>query len=798
MAGLIRKVLYAVVTMVVLPGVVVGAQNRTPRGNSVKTSVRSASSDTNASIRRSAMSVIARSTRLNNSRSGKIITARPVVSRNATHVPVRSVARVSTTGVNVSRAASSKSGVARSGVNRVAKAFGGISRSATARATAVFNDISKIGGGYNTCRDAYATCMDQFCANANDTYRRCFCSEKFKKFRDLNDAIDKATGMLEDFAANNLNAIDKTADEVNAMYSATEGEKAIRKDTSESQKILDEVDDILSGKKSTTKKSTKSNSGITGLISFGDFSDTGDIFSNSISDIFSGRGSSDNVSELEGTSLYQRAGNQCATITRSSCSSDAMFNLASSAYSIMITQDCNAFEKSIDAKKETVMQKVRKAEQMLREARLEEYIAHNSKDFNDCITKVEDKIKEQACGEKYEKCLDYTGEYVNATTGKAIYSQKLFKISDIAPKLGDLDIIAENPKWDELLEGYKNRATEALDSCRGIQEDVWADFKRMTIIRIAQAQSDLLEETKDGCIKKIKDCYSGINADLELADIKSEEISVDALRAITTRGACYDDVMACAALYGDTSGCVYDAKTKKLTTSKTGTGKCGLQSLLAYVDTVDSAKIAEACEETLMAKVHSMCDETKEDDDGESTTTLGKCTDKSPDYLRAELNRHAQLYCAKDYIKNDDANTINGDQSVFNTSAIVNDVIKKVFDKLNLGFSIGCVDLNGAWYGADMVAELKKGGLTIEALNKKFYETYYGGSTIQQVWASISTSRDEGVCLEASEERFCKMQNLKFENDKCNLTDGWFERHCKILCGKDGCWDSSKGECTIK
>ena len=31
---------------------------------------------------------------------------------------------------------------------------------------------------YNTCHDAYFTCMDQFCATASDTYRRCICSSK--------------------------------------------------------------------------------------------------------------------------------------------------------------------------------------------------------------------------------------------------------------------------------------------------------------------------------------------------------------------------------------------------------------------------------------------------------------------------------------------------------------------------------------------------------------------------------------------------------------------------------------------
>ena len=97
--------------------------------------------------------------------------------------------RESTHGVMISNAARGASTVARSakttGPARAANARSttnartastpNVSRTAsTARATAVFNDVSKIGSGYAACRDSYATCMDQFCANANDTYRRCF------------------------------------------------------------------------------------------------------------------------------------------------------------------------------------------------------------------------------------------------------------------------------------------------------------------------------------------------------------------------------------------------------------------------------------------------------------------------------------------------------------------------------------------------------------------------------------------------------------------------------------------------
>ena len=166
---------------------------------------------------------------------------------------------------------SNRTSVARSGTNvptnpraaarSVTSPVAGMSRAATtARATAVFNDLSKIGSGYAACRESYATCMDQMCANANDTYRRCFCSDKFLKFRDVEESLDEAMIMLQQFQDNNLEAIDKTADEVNAMYSASIGEAAIKRDTSASARLLDNITKLLSGGGSSSTTSNMNNS----------------------------------------------------------------------------------------------------------------------------------------------------------------------------------------------------------------------------------------------------------------------------------------------------------------------------------------------------------------------------------------------------------------------------------------------------------------------------------------------------------------------------------------------------------
>ena len=381
MAGLIQKVLRFSMIAIAAPAVVFGAQQPNPRNNASvsRTATRSQETVSNAAIRRSAASVVARSVANNSRKNRTVVTARSGVSRAAS---VRS-ARPVTTGVNVSRSAT-KSSLARSGAKQKISSAN-LSRAGKTRATAVFNDISKIGGGYSDCRDSYATCMDQFCANANETYRRCFCSDRFTTFRDTSDKLDVALQMLADFQNNNLNAVDKSAAEVNAMYTATAGEEAIKRDTSASQKLLDSLTDVLSGKSSTPTKQGADSLGLLDITGFGGIDD--DIFGGGSSSLFGG--SSVDMSTLEGKALYDSASKQCAELTQSACGSEAMFNLARSAYSIMITQDCNLYEKNIDTKKASVEETIRTAEKYLREARLEDYRAHNSADVNECLEKVE-------------------------------------------------------------------------------------------------------------------------------------------------------------------------------------------------------------------------------------------------------------------------------------------------------------------------------------------------------------------------------------------------------------------------
>lgn len=772
LTGVIKKLLKASVVAIVVPVVAFAAPKENPRGVSSGNS-RNQDSNIGAVTRRSATSVIARTVAKNASQKRTVVTARPGQIQG---VRVRAARSGVVNNVNRSRSGV-KSMVARSGTD--VKTVKNTSRAGVARATAVFNDVTKIGGGYANCRDAYATCMDQICANANDTYRRCFCSDRFTNFRETSDKLDSALKLLAEFQDNNLNAVDKTAAEVNAMYTASAGEAAIKKDTSASQKLLDSIGDVLSGKSVVKTQNNGLNS--LGVLDFSGFGSTDDIWGDG-GDIFGG-GTSVNLADLEGKALYDNATKQCSEITREACGGDAMFNLARSAYSIMITQDCNLYEKNINAKRASLEETVRTAEKYLRDARLEEYRAHNSQDVNECLNKVETAMRNPvACGENYEKCMDYTGRYINSITGEPIYSQALFGLDKLIVLNGTADVLGANPNFDKFLDDKKMFATTALDSCRDLADTVWNEFKRSALIQIAQAQDEKIQQVKDSCVTTIKQCYDTQSGALK--DIDDTEMqSTGAIVAVTARGMCYDRVLACAALYGDPDGCKYVDATKKL--EAVSGKKCGLQSLLTFVDTVDSVKVAEGCETALTKYAHELCDPRV--GAGEDIVYPMGCATMSKNELRAAMDLRRKTFCAADLVINDASNTVQA-QNQFNTD-LANQIIKSIYDELGIAFTSGCEDAGGEWVSADIISNPQ-----ISILVQPFYKKYYGVEITNTAQINDLNLAEAGWCVYQNNRAACESIEGAVYNSStsgCELPASWYQDRCHDLGGDmmgDECW----------
>ncbi len=665
----------------------------------------------------------------------------------------------------------------------------GLSRAATlSRATAVFSDVSKIGGGYASCRDAYATCMDQFCAAANDTYRRCYCSERFIDFRDTEYALDEAKVLLQQFEDNNLNAVDKTAAEVDAMYSATIGEAAIKKDTSGAQSILNEIGDLLSGKKKAT--SSQGNSNSLGVLSLDFSTDIGDVWGGDGGTSIFDSSTGVDLTTLEGVDLYNASNKQCLQMITDSCDNKATLNMASSAYGIMITQDCNAYEKSLNAKREGVLNTVRQAEKILRQARLEEYRAHNSQDVNECLTRVKEAItNEVACGANYKRCLDYSGKYVRPETGEVIYSSTLFQLADQITLTGSADVLGDNGGYNAFLDAKKMFANAALDTCRDISDLVWTEFKRSALIEIAQAQADLIEEVKMSCVNTMAECYDTQTEALKGFD-KTTAQATGALSAYASKAMCQDKVIACAALYGSTDCTVNDGKI-------TNPDKCGLAELRAFVNTVDNVRVAEGCESALDKYVTDLC--TPKTGNMKypwdcrsltmgSITELGGISQASTvsdigNNFGKMIAKYAVDNCSDPTLKTKEEKHFNNLPEITRTQ--VQRFIEDVQDELSYQLMETCENLDGYWLQPGDTQTINSSKPLLS-----FYKNVYAGD--------VDNNKTFGFCAENSTRVSCLAYNsnaakdgedgealtvasYNLERDECTFSDEWFASQCALM-----------------
>ena len=782
-----------------------GSTNTSASGATVQSGRNTASNITRAATSRPSVTVsrsAAMQPAAQNVIVGRSATNRQTVSSSAAGVSRAATSRAATSGSVVRSATMStgasghSTGVARSASRNTVV---GSARASMARPTEIFTDISAIGGGYAECREAYATCMDQLCANANDTYRRCFCSARYSEFRNTENTISEALNMLAQFENNNLAVVGMTADEVSAMYTATAGEEAIKRDTSAAAQMLEEIGDLLSGSgSSSSSSSSSSNMSLSlGIIDF--TSDLGDVWGGgSSSSIFGGGGGAD-LSTLEGEELYNQASRQCMELVADSCQNDAVMTMARSAYSILITQDCNTYEKNINSQKEKLEQTIRTAEKYLREARLDEYRSHNSADVNECIGNVRSAIlTNNACGPNYEKCLDYTGAYINQSTGEPIYSPRLFELENLISLSGvsttELtgDVLRDNASFDSFLDSRRMFAETALDSCRDIAEEVWTEFKRQAIIEIAQAQDEKLEEVRMSCVSTMAECYNTQSGQLQNFDTSTSQYS-GAVSAMAAREMCEEKVLACATLYGNTDGCEFDGnghiKTADGTTGDAAAARCGLTALLNFVDTVDTARITEGCAEAVNNYVADLCTPTS----GEygypwncRNKPLGNIRDMTIDNADGKMDSSLasnMLYFAKNNCMLNSTNSTgldNLDDTLMNQLEQILDNVEEEMDTLlgNL-----CEENDGYWQSASS----NNTNLITQRTGEKnyllpFYTEVYGGNTIE-LWGKCLENTTMTQCLSYNDSYGTTLTSYDIATDRCTFSEQWYEYQCEQALG---------------
>lgn len=738
---------FALLAVFGVSGECVAAQMQNPRAATVQT-VSSPRNGTKTLDRGDGDSsaVVSRSAIRSTGRAAKNVNT---VSRSATtRQNVISPARAATVS------ARSATDTSKSGRSAKTSVTSGISRAAISRATAVFNDLSKIGGGYLNCRDAYATCMDQFCAKANDTYRRCYCSQKFLEFRDTEDALTAANTLLQQFEDKNLSAVDKTAAEVNAMYSATVGELAVKNDVSGAQAVLNEISDLLSGK----KKSSSTSKSWSELMN-GDSASTTSI-DDMLADIWSGDSGSSifdtdtgtELTALEGQALFNAAHKQCLEIIGGSCESAAVLNMSTSAYNIMITQDCNAYERAVDVKRETVENSVRQMEKALRSARLEEYRAHNSADISECLERVKTAMTaDVVCGANYNHCMDFSGKYINQTTGEVRYTPDLFKLKDVI-KLDGTDVLVNNRDFNKELDARRQYAESALQTCRDLSDTVWTEFKRQAIIEIAQAQADKIEEVKMSCVNTMKLCYDETGAQLESFDTESAGL-VGALAASASREMCLDKVSACISLFAkDPTKCKVDTNGKI-------NNQCEYAALMTLIETVDEERVNDGCKTGLENYAKELCTPVSGD-----KGYPWNCVKMSLSEIEKDLKTKSEAYCASDV-------------SGANVTDAVSEIASNISESVSVELQKACKKYNGVWTDVSSATDFVVG----------FYHDIYGGDTTFNDWGACVENSTRVACLgyNAGNEQIATFDE---KTQTCSFVSSWYEERCGMLGGH---WENS-------
>lgn len=516
---------------------VVGAQSR----------ATTARSNANVTTSRSATGVSARTA------------STKTVARTASPTPARAT---------TSRAATTTT-TARSGTPA------NVARSARAATTVMATGTNTFGTGYNACRDAYFTCMDQFCAKQNDTYRRCVCSSKLTEIQSRERALTNASDNLQDFKNLNIEVIPKTAAEVNAMLTASEGELAASsaRDNSKSAQALSGISEVLSNAKSKS------------LSTSGTLDIAGDINAIwSTTDLADGA----NISNLTGEPLYNAVHAQCAEMVSANCPSSTVLGMVVSAYGMYIENDCSALINALDKKLNTANSTIRSTEREMNTARLENYNAHNSTSINDCIAQVRSDITaDTACGKDYVHCLDISGKYLNRDTGEPIYTTNFYQLENQISLSGD---VLTNPTNRMIVAELNNKrayAARGLDTCRDLSDEVWDEFMRQAIVEIYQGQQSRVRDVKNECLDVVNACYDEQSKSLKDFSNVKEQLLIGS-RLELSEELCQEKLYACSNLYGDGNG-------------------NGLDLLINAMRDITDQKIGKECLTTLQEFVQDTC-----------------------------------------------------------------------------------------------------------------------------------------------------------------------------------------------
>lgn len=404
---------------------------------------------------------------------------------------------------------------------------------------------TRTGAEYERCKTAYFTCMDQFCGLKNDDYRRCSCSNRIYDLENARETLTQAGEQLTVFTEN-LDVVGMTAAQATAMKTASEGEAALKADTSASKALLEAILNSIRGEDTSVG---------------GKYSDLNSInISFDTANAFGTMDAGQAIATYNGQNLYSAVYPQCRAAVRADCN-DASLQRAITAYLMAIEQDCNTVQTAIENKRKEMKSAVREGSAMLDLARVENRQKHNSSDIATCIADVESAIlSEQVCGAGYHKCLD-NGEFIDISTGAPIAGvSDFYKLGEMLKFADGVDKanqkLSKNTNNRTFVKNFENKtkkfAADALDKCVEDADTVWSEYLDKALLDIYYAQQAKVDIIKQGCFDFVSTCYMDNETSITAA---MQELTGDASltlqpNAVALNGTmCSDYVNSCNRLF---------------------------------------------------------------------------------------------------------------------------------------------------------------------------------------------------------------------------------------------------------
>lgn len=404
---------------------------------------------------------------------------------------------------------------------------------------------TRTGSEYERCKTAYFTCMDQFCGQKNDDYRRCSCSNRIYDLASARETLTQAGEQLTIFTEN-LDVVGMTAAQATAMKTESEGEAALTSDASASKALLQAILNSIRGEDSSVG---------------GKFSDLNSInISFDSANAFGTMDAGQAIAKYDGQNLYSAVYPQCRAAVRADCN-DASLQRAITAYLMAVEQDCNTVQTAIENKRKEMKSAVREGSAMLDLARVENRQKHNSDDIATCIANVESAIlSEQVCGAGYHKCLD-NGEFIDIATGAPIAGvTNFYKLAEMLTFADGVDAasqkLSKNTANRTFVNNFESRtkkfAADALDKCVENADVVWSEYLDKALLDIYYAQRAKVDIIKQGCFDFVSTCY--MNGDKSMTDAMKEltgdsSLSVQPTKLALTGAICTDYVNSCNGLF---------------------------------------------------------------------------------------------------------------------------------------------------------------------------------------------------------------------------------------------------------